>query len=71
MLNISESRSDAVASTLSQVLEVGSIPQRFFLSAKACAGILRRAAARGKTLPVELKAALEAMIELSELSPAT
>lgn len=33
----------------------------FLLSAKACAGILRRAEKRGKTLPPALKAALEAV----------
>jgi hypothetical protein len=68
MLNISESLNDVAASMLWQVLERGSIPQRYFLSAAACKGILRRAAARGKTLPIELKAALEAMIERSERS---
>jgi DNA (cytosine-5)-methyltransferase 1 len=36
-----------------------SIPQRYFLSAKACLGILRRAMSRGKHLPPLLKAALE------------
>lgn len=36
-----------------------SIPQRYFLSAKACLGILRRAMSRGKQLPPLLKAALE------------
>ena len=35
------------------------IPQRYFLSAKACLGILRRAMSRGKQLPPLLKAALE------------
>jgi hypothetical protein len=45
--------------TLSQVLETGELPQRFYLSPKACAGILRRASKRGKDLPPMLKAALE------------
>ena len=44
---------------LSEVLETGQIPQRFFLSARACAGILRRAERRGKALPEALRAALE------------
>lgn len=35
------------------------IPQKYFLSAKACLGILRRAMSRGKQLPPLLKAALE------------
>lgn len=47
--NISAWPNDAVVCSLSQVLETGSIPPRFFLSEKACAGILRRAEARGKT----------------------
>ena len=58
-LNISECPNDAVASTLSQVLERGSIPQRFFLSERACRGILRRAEFRKKTLPPTLKEVLE------------
>jgi hypothetical protein len=46
---------------LSDILEAtGSVPQRFFLSPKACAGILRRAAKRGKKLPEALEAALQA-----------
>jgi hypothetical protein len=40
-------------------LETGVLPQRFYLSPKACAGILRRAARRGKDLPPMLKKALE------------
>ena len=46
---------------LSSVLETGPIPEGFFLSAKACAGILRRAEKRGKTLPQQLEAALTAV----------
>lgn len=42
---------------LSQILE-DTVPEKFFLSEKACAGILRRSAARGKTLPEALKTAL-------------
>ena len=49
------------ASSLSDILEdAGSVPQRYFLSAKACAGILRRAEKRGKVLPPELERALRA-----------
>ena len=57
-LNTSEWPSDAAVCSLSQTLEVGSVPQRFFLSAKACAGILRRAERRGKQLPEALRLAL-------------
>lgn len=58
-LNFSESPSVVKESSLSQVLITDSIPQKYYLSAKACAGILRRAKMRGKTLPPTLKAALE------------
>src|SRR6185312_12693242 len=57
-LSISEFPSGAVASSLSDVLETGDLPQRYFLSPKACAGILRRAEKRGKELPPALHAAL-------------
>ena len=46
------------ASRLSQILE-DSAHQKFYLSAKACAGILNRAKKRGKELPEILKTALE------------
>ncbi len=58
-LNFSESPNVVKESSLSQVLVTGSIPQRYFLSARACAGILARAQKRGKQLPPSLKAALE------------
>jgi hypothetical protein len=69
--NISAWPNDAVVCSLSQVLETGSIPPRYFLSAKACAGILRRAEARGKTLPEQLLSALRssADAETSLLNP--
>ena len=59
MPNISEWPNDADVCLLSQVLEKGSIPQKFFLSEKACAGILRRAEKRGRQLPPLLQTALE------------
>jgi hypothetical protein len=58
MPNSSAWPNDAAVCSLSQVLERGSIPRRFFLSSKACAGILRRAEKRGKTLPPMLHQAL-------------
>ena len=58
-LNISEWPSAAVVCSLSDILETGDVPQRYFLSAKACEGILRRAEKRGKRLPDALKRALE------------
>jgi hypothetical protein len=51
---------DAVCS-LSDILETGDVPQRFFLTAKACRGILRRAEKRGKDLPGELQRALQSV----------
>ena len=59
-LNISEWPNDAVVCSLSSTLETGSIPRKYYLSAKACRGILRRAEKRGKTLPVLLVEALKA-----------
>ena len=58
MRNISESPSVVVESTLSQILQT-DVPEKYYLSPKACQGILRRAAARGKELPEMLKTALE------------
>jgi len=62
MLNTGECPSVAVGSTLSQILEANA-PEKYYLSAKACEGILRRAERRGKQLPKMLKEALEQMIE--------
>ncbi len=56
-LDTSESPSGAVECSLSDVLET-TVSERFALSARAARGILRRADARGKTLPVELEQAL-------------
>ena len=57
-LNTSEWPKDADVCSLSDTLETGDVPQRFFLSAKACQGILRRAEKRGKKLPPLLQQAL-------------
>ena len=59
-LNTLEFPSGGVASSLSDILETGDLPRRFYLSGTACRGILRRAEARGRKLPEHLKAALEA-----------
>ena len=58
-LSISECRSAAAVCSLSDILETGDLPRRYYLSAKACAGILRRAEKRGKALPPPLMRALE------------
>lgn len=58
MRSFGECPSAAVESRLSQILEDTPHP-KYYLSAKACAGILRRAERRGKKLPPELEAALK------------
>ena len=60
-----QSLSDAGVCSLSEILETGPIDPRYFLSAKACAGILRRAEKRGKELPKTLLLALQAVAEVS------
>ena len=53
------SLSDDGVCSLSHVLEDSrDVPERFYLSRKACAGILRRAEKRGKELPPLLDQAL-------------
>ncbi len=59
-LSISEWPSDAAACSLSEVLETDVAP-KYFLSAKACSGILRRAERRGKALPPQLERNLRAV----------
>lgn len=58
-LNISVSPNAASACFLWQVVEMTSIPQKYFLSAQACSGILVRAARRGKKLPTMLDRVLK------------
>jgi hypothetical protein len=53
-LNTSAFHSAAAVCSLSDVLETGDLPQRYFLSATACKGILRRSVKRGKVLPAQL-----------------
>ena len=62
MHNGGEYPSDVVESTLSAILEA-NVPEKYYLSAKACMGILRRAERRGKQLPEMLRVALEQQIE--------
>ena len=57
-LSTGEWPSDGVACFLSDVLETGTLPPRYYLSAQACQGILRRAENRGKELPPALYRAL-------------
>lgn len=67
-LNISEFPNGAVVSSLSDILETGDLPYRYFLSAKACRGILRRADRRGKALHPPLRAALQAVADSVPIS---
>ena len=57
------SLNDAGVCSLSDILATGDVPPRYYLSAKACAGILRRAEARGKALPAPLARALRAVAQ--------
>ena len=61
---------DAVCS-LSDILETGDVPRRYYLTAKACLGILRRAGKRGKDLPPQLARALQAVAGLEPTSTLT
>ena len=62
-LNFGESPSEERESTLSQILDLNA-PEKYSLSPKACAGILRRAEKRGKTLPDMLRDALMEVVGL-------
>ena len=62
--NTGESPSVARESTLSQILE-DNAPEKYFLSARACEGILRRAEKRGKKIPALLWEALVETVERS------
>ena len=57
--------------SLSQVLESGPVHQRYFLSEKACSGILRRAEKRGKQLPETLRQALQSVVDAANPSTLT
>lgn len=63
-LNTGESPNAAVVSSLSQILQ-DDPPPKYYLSRTACLGILRRAEARGKELPPQLKEALMLQAELT------
>ena len=62
-LDGSESHSDAGACSLSDILVTGDVPQRYFLTPRACAGILRRAEARHKVFPEVLRKALQKVVD--------
>lgn len=63
-LSSSTWHSDASVCSLSDILEdAGNVPPKYYLSPRACAGILRRAEKRGKDLPHALRQALQAVAE--------
>lgn len=61
-LNGGDHPSDGAASFLSDILEP-HVHQRFFLSPKACRGLILRAARRGKALPELLESVLRKVAE--------
>lgn len=62
MRDFGESPSEEEESGLSQILEA-NVPLKYYLSARACEGVLRRAKKRGKELPEILEEALKQQIE--------
>ena len=67
ILSTPEYPKDVVESTLSDILlEIGDVPPKYYLSQRACAGILRRAEQRGRELPPLLKEALLSVIAKDE-----
>ena len=62
-LNTSECPKDAVESSLSAILQE-DVPSKYYLTRKACLGILRRAEEREKDLPPQLELALRAQAGL-------
>ncbi len=62
-LNTSECPKDAAESSLSAILQE-EVPSKYYLTRKACLGILRRAGERRKDLPYQLELALKAQAGL-------
>jgi hypothetical protein len=67
-LNITEWPNAAGVCLLSEVLETDVAP-KYFLSPRACAGILRRAEKRGKALPPMLERSLKAIAAKEKTTP--
>lgn len=67
-VNISESPNAERESLLSWILE-DNVPQKYYLSARACQGILTRASRRGKPLPDIFRQALMDVIGGANLTP--
>lgn len=66
MLNFGESPKDASVCSLSSILE-DNVPDGYYLSGRACEGILRRSEERGKPLDPLLKQALLNTIAFMQL----
>jgi len=64
-------RRDDGVSCLSDILETSDVPERYYLSVKACKGILRRVEKRGKSLPAPLAHALKAVVDSEQISKST
>lgn len=64
-LNFGEMPKVPNSTKLSDVLEETTVDPRYYLSSRACQGILNRASKRGKELPEILKTALENQINAS------
>ena len=59
------SLNDGGVSSLSDIVVTGDLPQQYYLTVKACRGILHRAAKRKRELPAPLRQALEAQVQRS------
>ena len=70
-LNIGASPSIVRESSLLRVLEIGGVDRKYYLSPKACQGILRRAKARKKRLPELLYQVLKHQSMISETDKQT
>ena len=66
MLNIGELPNEENASQLSQVLEINPLP-KYYMSLKACEGMLAKAGRKGKRLPQVLEKALSQQVTLLKL----
>jgi hypothetical protein len=66
-LSSSEFPSAAAVCSLSDILETGDVPRRFYLSATLCWGVLRRADERGRVLPAHFRETLEAAAHAATL----
>jgi hypothetical protein len=63
-LNTSECHSGVEESLLSHILQgTADVQQKYYLSQKACEGILRRAERKEKKLPILLRQALESVAQ--------